>query len=280
MSLKVKGLDREITSLNSLGSKQRRFLKAISTEPVFKLCVDYLTLDKASWNIRCGRMNESIWKAAFTDKADQVKSLNDWLKMASSTIKLFESEEVFVDEKLSWLSSLAVSKCEMVDIPPVPFTTNETARVDKDLTDADFHVIDENIRSVLSVEGLVEISVGEMLVTANREESKGQQGASEPPTLEELIDRSVQRGNVLDVNMEAAINVNAAVKGEDRKPNAAMMINENSKERPGLSALNHPYGFNDKENRFPSRNPRSGRMTVPFRDKDTNSRYVDRRRCF
>lgn len=118
MSLEAKSLEKESVSLNCLIAKQRRILKTITTETVFKLCAEYLVDRKAAYTVLYGRENEVAWKAALEDKEEQSISIDKWLSLSSSVSNMYDCDDAFVNEKLALLNGLQVSKGESVDIYP------------------------------------------------------------------------------------------------------------------------------------------------------------------
>lgn len=90
-------------AMNCLASKQIRILRTITTDSVFKLCIDYLNNRKASYNIHFGKENEAIWKAALLDKIEQTESLDKWLKMVSTVSIEQGYSNVFVDDKFTMM---------------------------------------------------------------------------------------------------------------------------------------------------------------------------------
>lgn len=76
MSFEVNAIEKEVTDLNRIVAKYQRILKSITTESVFKSCMDYLINDKASCSVRCGCKNETISKSSLLDKESREQSLN------------------------------------------------------------------------------------------------------------------------------------------------------------------------------------------------------------
>lgn len=144
MALQVKGIEKEVVALNCLSSKQRRILKSITTNSIFKLCSDFLNNDKASCSIRFGRENELVWKAALVDKNIQTESMDKWLKMVATVTSGYSSGDVFIDETFSSMNGLKISKIERISINPGAFEV--MAINDDDIFNLDeLKVIDEDI---------------------------------------------------------------------------------------------------------------------------------------
>lgn len=80
MSLEIKSIEKKVIVINCLASKRIRILKAITTDSIFKTCIDYLNR-KAFCNIRCGRESELVWKTALLDKDEQTESMEKWFKV-------------------------------------------------------------------------------------------------------------------------------------------------------------------------------------------------------
>lgn len=259
MSLEIKSLDKEIMGLNCLGSKQRRFLKAITTEPVFKLCVDYLMLEKASWNVRCGKKGESIWKTAMIDKDDQVKSMDNWLKLTATLESSVESADLFVGQKLSWLNCLSLSKCEKVDVPPMADPIP-----DGDLNSDDFIIIDKNIESVNRNDDREVLGVRKDVDVVDRREGEGHRNVRGQPTLRDLSNQP------LGEDAKPKVKMFDSIEGDnDRKLEDNVTKNRNLKPRSIRTTFGHPYG---KENH---------RFTGRDRDESvcgSGSRYRDDQR--
>ena len=118
MQLESKALEGEMVELNRLGSQQRRFLKAIATESVFKICVDFLTVERAACINRCGRQNEVVWKAALIEKEARDKSVNAWARLTANLKGACKDDDLFKAGKSSAISCLSFSNGGTVDIPP------------------------------------------------------------------------------------------------------------------------------------------------------------------
>lgn len=81
MNIVSKSIEKEVVSLNSVAAKERRLLKSITDDNVFKLCNVYLQERKTSEMIDLGFENEATWKKAMLDKDKQAKSIDEWMKM-------------------------------------------------------------------------------------------------------------------------------------------------------------------------------------------------------
>lgn len=154
MSLKVKSNEKEVSTINCIIAKQRRFLKTITTNDVFKLCVDFLDGKKASCMIQCGKENENVWKAALVDKDEQVESLDKWLKLSSAITTAYKYDDFFLSEKMLLLSDLTVSTNESINIDSTSFPGTSVTSDGFDLTA--FNVIDADIASEYSKDDISE----------------------------------------------------------------------------------------------------------------------------
>lgn len=118
MNLEVKGLGREMTHLSLLISKQRRALKSICSNEVFKMCNDFLQSRRASEMISFSRENETIWKAAVLDKERQLESIDKWLGLVSNIYRGFQYYDEAMNAQCLKFGGLAVAGTMHVDIEP------------------------------------------------------------------------------------------------------------------------------------------------------------------
>lgn len=115
MKIEVSCIDKELTTLNALAAKQRRLLKSITLDSVFKMCSGFLESKKASDTIEIGKDNEILWKKAVNDNVDRKLSIEKWLK----TISSINAECQYDDNLLHTnLTGLLVSSTEHMDITP------------------------------------------------------------------------------------------------------------------------------------------------------------------
>lgn len=117
MSIEITNLKRELTKISSICAKERRILKVISTDDVFKACIDFLSFQSASETILVGKKNEALWKIALEEKDAQVKSIDCWLKAVSKVDTEYQYDPV-VDSS----TNLSITVNEITDIPPVPLS--------------------------------------------------------------------------------------------------------------------------------------------------------------
>lgn len=92
--IEINCLKREITELNKRSAKERKFLRTMTTDDVFKMCCDYLTFKKASSGIFFGKRNELLWKLTYERKEAQIESIEKWLDIASKIGKEYDFEEI------------------------------------------------------------------------------------------------------------------------------------------------------------------------------------------
>lgn len=111
MSMEIKKSEREVEYLNSTAAKKRRLLKAITTDEVFKDCVNFLESRKVIETIDSGKRNEVLWRDALEQKVTQLSSIDKWLSMVSSI-----SSEVPYEEGVATLSMLSLSKVKLFSI--------------------------------------------------------------------------------------------------------------------------------------------------------------------
>lgn len=117
MSIEISSLKKEITRLNELCAKERRFLKSITFDKIFKTCTEHLQFQKASDMILMGKKNEMLWKVSLEEKLCQERSIDDWLKIVSKINIEFQGEVISIRDLR--LNNLTVSKSESVKISPL-----------------------------------------------------------------------------------------------------------------------------------------------------------------
>lgn len=117
MSIEMTNLKRELTKISSISAKERRILKVISSDDVFKVCIDFLSFQNASETILVGKKNEALWKVALEEKDAQVKSIDCWLKAVSKVDAEYQYDPV-IDNS----TNLSISVNEIIDIPPAPLS--------------------------------------------------------------------------------------------------------------------------------------------------------------
>lgn len=112
MTIEIGALKRELTQISEKMARERRILKSITTEKVFKMCVEFLTFHNASETVHSGKNNELIWKAALEDKELQANSIDRWLKLVTSI-----ATEYRYDKKCE-KQTLTTTEIERIEIPP------------------------------------------------------------------------------------------------------------------------------------------------------------------
>lgn len=115
MKIEVSCIDKELTALNALAAKQRRLLKSITLDSVFKMCSGFLESKKASDTIEIGKDNEILWKKAVNDNVDRKLSVEKWLKTISSINAKCQYDDNLLHTNTT---SLSVSPTEHMDITP------------------------------------------------------------------------------------------------------------------------------------------------------------------
>lgn len=145
MSLEVKALEKETTDLNRIIAKQKRVLKSITPESIFKICVNYLTNERASSFIHFGSRNEAIWKSALFDAESRNLSLDKWSRTVSSIMSEEEYGDEFINEQMLQLCNLRMTRTEKVYIGP---TTDDIEGTfdEGNLNEDDLKTIDETVR--------------------------------------------------------------------------------------------------------------------------------------
>lgn len=128
MNIEISSLRREMTKLNEICAKERRFLKTITFDDVFKMCNNFLSFKKASDTISEGRKNEMLWKLSCDDKEVQTESIEKWLNIVSHVNAKYPFDEVDVENQK--LKALTVSVNKGVNIQPV-VDTNDSMWVDE-----------------------------------------------------------------------------------------------------------------------------------------------------
>lgn len=159
MNIEAKSIEGEITSLNCIASKERRLLKSITDDNVFKLCNVFLQGRKASEMISFGYDNEASWKKAMLSKDEQVKSIDNWLKMVKVIAVDRQCGDEIISEEFTALSSLSVSSTVIDSIEPnaladdVFFNDTTLRTIDDD--------VDKSIRESSST-GFISVPVPEI----------------------------------------------------------------------------------------------------------------------
>lgn len=115
MKLDVKSLEKEMTALNCIVSSQKRLLKNITSDTVFKICLDFLTSMKASSLIRIGKENEVLWKSAIMENDERIESLEKWEKFITSITTRVGQPVV---KEFSMVNSLKITDIEQINIAP------------------------------------------------------------------------------------------------------------------------------------------------------------------
>lgn len=114
MNIEIMNNEKECTALNHLASKQRRILKTITTDAIFKNCCNFLQYQKTLYYRYWGRRNEYIWKTALTDR------FNRWMvQMVSNVFHKHQSDIVFINGKIALMNNLKVTMNENISIGPV-----------------------------------------------------------------------------------------------------------------------------------------------------------------
>lgn len=125
METEIKSLEKENTHMGLLLAKQRRIMKSITSDVVFKLCNEYLKNRKAEETIDYGRENEIAWKTALEEKERQSKSMEQWLKTNTSIKKTMEDEKGIMVSHLQVFNGLTSSKVVHVNIEPIHKTNGK-----------------------------------------------------------------------------------------------------------------------------------------------------------
>lgn len=118
MKIEMGCLEREMTKLNELAAKRKRFLRSICNDELFKKCNNFLIFKKSSEIIKISRVNESLWKVAVDNKIGQTELLNVWLRTVSSVHDNCEYADPPVLRESISITNLSFSRNECVDISP------------------------------------------------------------------------------------------------------------------------------------------------------------------
>lgn len=172
------------------------------------------------------------------DKDDQVKSMDNWVKLTATLANSVDSADLFVGEKFSWLNCLSLSKCEKIDVRPIADPIPEGY-----LNSDDFLIIDKAIKSVNRNDDREVLGDRKDLDVVDEREGEGRRNVSEQVTLQDLSNQP------LNENVKPKVKKFDSIEGgNDRKFGESVTMNQNLTPRSMDATLGHPYG--KENNRF------------------------------
>lgn len=139
MELEIQSIGKEMTSLNAITAKERRVLKAITTDEIFKLCNGFMLKRKTDEMIALGFDNEGQWKKALLDKDEQAKSIDSWIKMIDAILLDKFCGDTTVSKEYRNFVNLSLSKTIIYDSiePHIPFSNGNLDDTDEMLIGID-----------------------------------------------------------------------------------------------------------------------------------------------
>lgn len=133
MDIELKRMGREITSLNAIIAKERRILKAITTDEVFKSCHEFIKKRKTDEMISWGSDNEVTWKRALLEKDKQEKSIDEWLKMVDTVFIDKCCGDTTVSGIFDKIDNLSMSEMTTVSYFPCSVSDEDMMLVDYEI---------------------------------------------------------------------------------------------------------------------------------------------------
>lgn len=129
MELEVKSIAKERTFLNAMIAKERRILKSITTDQVFKLCNDFMQKRRTDEMISLGSENEVLWKGALLEKEAQAKSIDEWLNLINAISLDKNCGDMYVSKEFRKFANVSFSDTMVYSFIQQPTTCNEATDI-------------------------------------------------------------------------------------------------------------------------------------------------------